>query len=136
MLSIKFGGICPARTPNKPYRKRQAKAASGSSEQKSFYGELANEPDVRGSQSSANRDSRLRLSALTNSRLETFTNPISARSPAPLKSAISVGRISPRIASEAESHLRFDRGSIADIPLQSVARSTIFSKAVATEIPS
>ncbi len=43
--------------------------------------------------------SRLRLSALTSSRLETLTNPIRDRSPAPASSAISVGRISPRIAS-------------------------------------
>src|SRR6185503_4185620 len=43
--------------------------------------------------------SRLPFSARTSSRLETFANPIRQRSPAPLSSATSVGRMFPKIAS-------------------------------------
>ena len=95
--SSKAGGICPGRILIATPCKCQADETSAACEQEAFHRELENESSAPCSSAPRTAISRLRLSALTSSRLETLTKPIRDRSPAPASSAISVGRISPRI---------------------------------------
>jgi len=103
IFSMRLGGICFARVPIESIASARPRQHPSAASKNPSTANCRKRRIFEAPSAPRTAISRLPLSARTSSKLETFTNPMRQRSPAPLSSATSVGRTSPRITSVSGS---------------------------------